>query len=45
MFELGWCVVVMVWSGVININFSHENGLEWDSLILSPFAGPYPTVF
>ena len=26
MFGLGWCVVVMVWGGVDNINFSHENG-------------------
>ena len=29
MFELDWFVVVVVWNGVGNINFSNENGLVW----------------
>ena len=29
MFKLDWFVVVVVWSGVDNINFCYENGLVW----------------
>ena len=42
MFELDWFVVVVVWSGMGNINFPIENGFIWiqfASLVLSPFVG------
>ena len=26
---VGWCMMVIVWSGVANINFSHKNRLVW----------------
>ena len=29
MFGLDWFVVLVVWSGVGNINFPNENGLVW----------------
>jgi hypothetical protein len=40
MFELGWCVVVLVWSGVSKINFLLRMGWCGYSLVSNPIAVP-----